>query len=239
MSSDIDKLRNTIICGDCLEVMKQWPEAFFDNLLIVTDPPFNKGKRYEGEFDDNRPPHDYWNWYQRWARKCYRIAQAAHLYVSCSQNQLWDARSRIEAAGWNYIQFITWYGPNLVAGTARYNMPWSPLSEPILLFRKGKRQPMMNPDKTSGWNTADVQIHTRPQSNFAGDQHRVHVCQKPVALYKPIIGRTPGNPVLDPFTGSGTIPIAARELGRDYIGIEINPEYCNLAEKRLAQKVLF
>ena len=48
----------------------------------------------------------------------------------------------------------------------------------------------------------------------------------------------PGDIVLDPFAGSGTTCKAAKELGRKFIGIEINPEYCQIAEKRLAQEVL-
>ena len=48
-----------------------------------------------------------------------------------------------------------------------------------------------------------------------------------------------GDIVLDPFNGSGTTTKMARELGRRYIGIEVNPEYCEIAEKRLEQKLLF
>ena len=48
-----------------------------------------------------------------------------------------------------------------------------------------------------------------------------------------------GDIVLDPFSGSGTTAKMARELGRHYIGIEINQEYCDIAERRLAQKLLF
>jgi len=45
--------------------------------------------------------------------------------------------------------------------------------------------------------------------------------------------------VFDPFIGSGTTAVACKELGRYYIGIEINPEYCQMAEQRLAQEILF
>jgi site-specific DNA-methyltransferase (adenine-specific) len=44
--------------------------------------------------------------------------------------------------------------------------------------------------------------------------------------------------VLDPFSGSGTTAKAAKELGRRFLGLEINPEYCAIAEQRLAQEVL-
>jgi len=44
--------------------------------------------------------------------------------------------------------------------------------------------------------------------------------------------------VLDPFSGSGTTAKAAKALGRRFIGLEVNPEYCEIAEQRLAQHVL-
>ena len=48
----------------------------------------------------------------------------------------------------------------------------------------------------------------------------------------------PNDIVLDPFIGSGTTAVACKELGRNYIGIEISPEYCKIANRRLAQGVL-
>ena len=55
----------------------------------------------------------------------------------------------------------------------------------------------------------------------------------PVNLIRKWISRTPGQVVLDPFCGTGSVCIAARDMGRDYIGIEISEEYCRLAEERL------
>ena len=50
--------------------------------------------------------------------------------------------------------------------------------------------------------------------------------------------RNPGDLVLDPFSGSGTTAKAAKTLGRQFIGLEVNPEYCRIAEQRIAQEVL-
>ena len=49
----------------------------------------------------------------------------------------------------------------------------------------------------------------------------------------------PGDIILDPFAGSGTTLVAAKQLGRKYIGIEINSDYCRIAEDRLRQEELF
>ena len=73
-----------------------------------------------------------------------------------------------------------------------------------------------------------------------GDK-RVHPTQKPVSLMAWIIQRhtAPGDLVLDPYMGGGSTLVAAKELGRLAIGIEVEERYCEVAAKRLAQDVLF
>jgi site-specific DNA-methyltransferase (adenine-specific) len=65
-----------------------------------------------------------------------------------------------------------------------------------------------------------------------------HPTQKPLSLLLRLLGMYSGDPVLDPFMGSGTTLVAAQQLGRKAIGIEIEERYCEIAVKRLAQGVL-
>ncbi len=74
-----------------------------------------------------------------------------------------------------------------------------------------------------------------------GHEERFHPTQKPKEVIVWCVERCPDNPqtILDPFMGSGTTLVAAKELGRKAIGIEISREYCDIAVKRLRQEVLF
>jgi site-specific DNA-methyltransferase (adenine-specific) len=65
-----------------------------------------------------------------------------------------------------------------------------------------------------------------------------HPAPFPVALIERIISSTNARRILDPFMGSGTTAIAAKALGRDFIGIDISPEYCKMADDRLAQATI-
>lgn len=69
---------------------------------------------------------------------------------------------------------------------------------------------------------------------------KVHPTQKPEGLMRALVAdfTQPGDLILDPFCGSGTTLTAAERLGRRWVGIDISPEYCEIARKRTAQKGL-
>jgi len=79
------------------------------------------------------------------------------------------------------------------------------------------------------------------QEDMKYKEARFHPTQKPVELMKWILGKysEPTDLILDPFLGSGTTAVAAKQLHRRYIGIEISPKYCEIAKQRLGQEVLF
>lgn len=76
--------------------------------------------------------------------------------------------------------------------------------------------------------------------DFLGKHESGHIAEKPILLMDRIIKSVSrlGDIILDPFAGSGTTLVAAKNLGRQFIGFEIEPKYCEIAEQRLAQGVL-
>lgn len=227
-----DDFINKIICGDCLEVMKEMPDKCVD--IVIADPPFNVGKDY-GIFDDKKPPRNYWNWLKERIKQIARVLKNdTRFYIFHTDQGIFKLKPLCEKAGFIFRQQIIWYGPNL--GGAKIKADWAYSHESILLFHKGK------PKKTEminaiGYSTTfSVQVHARPQRNYISG--RDHPAQKPVSLMASIISRTPGEIFLDPFCGTGATLIAAKNLKRYFIGIEINPDYCKIAEERLAQGVL-
>ena len=83
-------------------------------------------------------------------------------------------------------------------------------------------------------------INSEVAANYTNDIFYEHPSQKPIQLIKKIVEENSkeGDLILDPFLGSGTTAVACKHLKRNFIGIEISPEYCKIAEQRLRQDLL-
>jgi len=197
---------NQIICGDCLEVMKGIPDKSVD--LVLTDPPYGINLKYNG-YDDTED-----NWYSLIKMVLPQIIRVSKMAIlpSC----------QIKRLKWIYDNFppdwlICWYkgstGHNSFIG---FN-DW----EPHLVYGRNKNNLYMHDY---------FQTKSSPKKETFG-----HPCPKPIEWAIWIIERATKNNdlILDPFLGSGTTAVACKELGRRYIGIEISPEYCDIANKRL------
>ena len=127
-----------------------------------------------------------------------------------------------------------------------------PLFEPILWFQKPYKQGDTLTDNVlnygvGAWNDAAMEKYISFNRKIENNSNifqlknlekgeRYHEAQKPISLMKLLIDLTTKHDsaiILDPFAGSGSTCVAAKELGKQYIGIELNSEYCQIAEKRL------
>lgn len=146
----------------------------------------------------------------------------------------WRARHGKDAPA---LIFGTWRIPRPIAtrallvwdtkgalGMGDLSIPWKPAHQEIYVLGTG----------FSGPRTSDV-ITAAPVQSM-GTNGRVHPHQKPVALMEALIEKCPAGIIADPFAGSGSTLIAARNLGRKVIGVEIDEAYCELIVKRLSQQ---
>jgi len=232
--------RNKIICGDAVEVMLDIPDGSVD--LVVTSPPYNlknstgngmkdgRGGKWKNAellngyatYNDNMPHKQYVAWQRRCLSEMLRIVpdDGAVFYNHKwrVQGGLLQDRADI-VGGFPVRQIIIWQRKGGINFNAGYFLP---TYEVIYLIAK--------PD-----------FKLAPKANalgdvweFAQEMDNRHPAPYPIALIDRIISSTGAKVVLDPFMGSGTTAVAAVQNHCDYIGIEISPEYCQMAEKRVA-----
>ena len=213
---------NKIICGDCLEVMKGIPDKSVD--LVLTDPPYGIGEMVSGTQSKARLHKTRYDTFIDNPEYIKRIC------VPVIELCLQKAKAVILTPGSRCMHL---YPPPTSFGCLYSNSSsgmqmWGAMdSQPIFYYGKpydiGKRI-----------HKCSYEVHEQPSD-------KRHPCSKPIKLWEKIVlDRTSeGMIILDPFIGSGTTAVACKNLGRKYIGIEISPEYCKIAEDRLRQEVLF
>lgn len=214
----------TIYHGDCLEVMRELESGSVD--AVVTDPPYNYGKKY-GEHTDDMTTEAFEVWLRIRFEEASRVLKDGGVaYFTCSTQMM----AMCEA--WPFFRFrqwLVWHRPNLI--NVHAHSDWKQTWEPIYYGGKGSFRA-----KKGVFPDSAVFTVAAPQSNFT--EGRQHVCQRPVRLITAWLARIEGDSLLDPFMGSGTNLLAAKNMGFKSIGIELEERYCEIAVKRLAQEVL-
>jgi len=212
--------------GDCRDILPQLPAESIG--LTLTSPPYNCGLKYSG-YEDDLPNEAFRELNRAWLAEVFRCSkETARLYAVVSDKMLWWMRPLGEEAGWTWGQLLVWCKPNFSGGTTRVSGDWNMMTEWVLLYRKGKRVPML----ASGETTHNYVVIPSPQTNWKKER-KEHIAQWPSKLPLHLLARTPGDVVLDPFMGSGATLLAAGELGRQAIGIEVSEADCALAVTRL------
>lgn len=112
-------------------------------------------------------------------------------------------------------------------GMGAIDLPWKPAHQEIYVLGHG----------FTGRRDTDVLRYPPVQS--LGYNGRQHPHEKPIGLMQALIDKCPSGVIADPFAGSGSTLVAAKQLGRKAIGVEVEERYCEIAAKRLAQDTLF
>lgn len=234
-----DKYFNRIINGDSLSVMREMPDKCLD--LVITSPPYNlknstgngmkdgRGGKWAGaalvngysNYDDNMPHDEYAEWQYNCLKEMFRLINddGAIFY-----NHKWRVQDGLLQDRQDIIrdlpvrQIIIWKRKGGINFNPGYFLP---TYEVIYLITKPN-------------------FKLAPKANAFGDvwefkqeMKNEHPAPFPVALIDRIVSSTTSKIILDPFMGSGTTAVVAMWHKRDYIGIELSPDYCRMAEKRI------
>ena len=201
----------TLYHGDCLELADKWTCAD----VLVTDPPY--GVAYTS------------GWVEGRHRPSTAISGDTAVAVRDDVLAAWGIKPSVVFGSWRspkpegVRQMLIW-SKGADPGTGDLTMPWGSSFEEI--YVSGAGQIWGGPRRSA------VLEYLKP----GGDRRPDHPTPKPVGLMEHLIERCPHGVVADPFAGSGSTLLAARNLGRKVIGVEIEERYCETIAKRLQQQ---
>jgi DNA modification methylase len=237
---------NQVIQGDCLEVMGGIPDKSVD--LVLTDPPYGCT---HNEWDNRVNTSSLFS-------ELWRIAKTNAPIIMTSREPF--TSELILNQGKLFRYDLIWFKKGKATGFLNANKMPLRSHENILVFYQ--QLPIFHPQKTIGETNHSKGSHSRgkKQTNnnygefdqtfqgppttdkfpisvleFNAVHPPIHPTQKPVELMQYLIKTysDDGATILDPFFGSGTTGVAAKLLGRQFIGIEISEKYCEIARKRI------
>ncbi|MBW1834828.1 MAG: site-specific DNA-methyltransferase [Deltaproteobacteria bacterium] len=269
----MEQIKTKIENGDCLEVLKQYPDNFFN--LIVTSPPYadSRSKTYGGI-----KPNEYVEWFLPRAKEFLRVLKPNGTFVLNIKEKAVNGERHtyvielilaLRKQGWLWTEEFVWHKKNCFPGKwpNRFRDSW----ERCLQFNKSKKfnmyqeevmvtmgdwaktrlKKLSNTDRTrdeskvnsgfgkniSNWVGRDMAYPTNVLHFATECYNKNHSAVFPKSLPEWFIKLLTKEYdwVLDPFVGSGTTAEVAQSLNRNSVGIDVLPEYCKLAQKRIAQ----
>lgn len=246
----LESFKNQILLGDCLDILKNLPDNSID--MVFTDPPYGISKEITitrgrnkmkfrgsdinldfGQWDNFNSLKDYWGFTFAWINECVRVLKPGRIL------SLWFDRDKINFVSY-YLQkkfkfkfkgYFAMIKSNPVPQARK--VKWSNGWEEIGLWQK-----------PGGSLVYNYQLGQHPDymivpivGHTTVDGKRIHPTQKPVRVAELFVSYWTKEEeiVLDPFTGSGTIPVACILLNRNYIAIEKEKKYYNAAVKRIEE----
>ena len=246
---------NTILAGDCIEIMRSLPEASVD--LIFADPPYNlqlKGDLHRPNntkvdaVDDAWDRFDSFKAYDAFTREWLSAARRllkpdGAIWVIGSYHNIFRVGAELQTQGYWILNDVVWRKSNPMPNfrgkrftNAHETMIWASKEEGAKYTFNYEALKQLNEgiQMRSDWVLPICNGGERLKDEN-GD--KAHPTQKPEALlHRVLVGATkPGDVVLDPFFGTGTTGAVAKMLGRDFIGIEREDAYRKVAEKRLSK----
>lgn len=235
----------TLYHGNALAVLADLATASVGG--IITDPPYSSGGMFRGDrtnkmaaakyadredlpdfAGDNRDQRAFLQWCGLWMAESLRVCEAGSPFFSfIDWRQLPTLTDAVQIGGWNWQGIFVW---DKVDGRPQKNRPRQSL-EFIVYAVAGQVR--------AGDEDHVVYLSPIIRAKAPSAEERQHVTQKPVDVVQYLMPlMRPETTILDPFVGSGTTLVAAKNLGRKAIGIESVEQHCETAAERLSQNVL-
>jgi site-specific DNA-methyltransferase (adenine-specific) len=216
-----------ICTGDAVSWLREQPNGSID--LLITDPAYESLEKHRAIGTTTRLKHSKASsndWFTVFPnarfgelfQEVYRVLRRdTHFYLFCDAETMFVAKPEAEKAGFRFWKPLVWDKRTIGMGyhyRSRYEL--------ILFFEKGKR-------RLNDLGVPDIISEPRI--------HRGYPAEKPSAVSEVLIAQSSqeGDIVADPFTGSGSVGIAALKRGRRFTGTDINPEATRIAGERLAR----
>ena len=250
----MNKYINKILSGDCIELMRELPDGCVD--AVFADAPYNlqlgqktlyrpedqtAARAVRDTWDSFESLTEYDNFTRAWLTECKRILKPdGAMWVIGSYHNIFRLGSALQDLGFWILNDIVWVKTNpmpnfrgtrftnahetLIWATPRKTGKYTFNYETMKKQNSGKQM-------RSDWN---MNICLGEERIKDTDGKSLHNTQKPMDLLRRVIlsSTKPGDIILDPFVGSGTTAAAARELGRNFIGIDRDNGYVNAARAR-------
>lgn len=243
---------NKVFNEDAIDGFKRIPDASID--LIIADPPYSLGKDYGNE-SDKLKAGDYLQWMENWIDAALpKLKPDGSLYIFLTwrfspeifvmlkkrmqmMNEIiWDRR--VPSMGGSTRSFTSVHDTiGFFVNSKRYYFDLDSVRIPYdAATKKARSRSIFVGAKwlEMGYNPKDLWSVSRIHK--CDPERADHPTQKPLEIIDRMINAScpPDGIVLDPFMGSGTTAISAKRCGRNFVGFELNPDYCEIIQQRLA-----
>ncbi len=245
MSDSPISLINKIHEMDCLEGVKLLDNASVD--LVLTDPPYNIGKHMKSRASgihrlrENHFSICEWDNIEEEQWNCHmtdlatslldKLKPGGALIIFMAVIKVETIKKIFEEAGFYYKTTGTWHKKNPMP--RNMNLTFINSTESWLYFTKGKPSGTFNNNGKAIHDFFETGLTPASEKRFGK-----HPTQKPLQLMAEFVRllTNEGETILDPFCGSGTSLVAAKSLGRDFIGFDLNAEYIDISMKRINER---
>lgn len=223
----MNNMIDNLYCGDCRDVLFQ-TISDCDNPIIVSDPPFNIGYKYD-KYKDKMNDDDYYTFMGEVFGMCPSVIihYPESLYKIAFQIGMFPER----VVSWVYNsntakqhRDIAFFG--VKPDFKKVRQPYKNLNDKRIQKRIAEGE--TGAKLYDWWNINQVKNVSKVKTN--------HPCQMPLEVMTNIVGILPDDAtIIDPFMGSGTTGVACKKLGRKFIGIEMSQDYFDIAKNRIME----